>query len=185
MRAALRGAEACVNCVGTFDAKGRNAFDAVHVAGRGAHRPASPLEEGVRRMVHVSAIGADAASASRYAVTKAEGEAAVLAAMPGAVILRPSILFGAEDSFFNRFAGMAARGPGDPAGRRRHPVPAGLGGRRGRGRGPRRRGRGRARHLRARRARDAHLPRADGSAMLSVIRRRRPGAWACRSGPAG
>lgn len=110
VRAALLGAEACVNCVGTFEASGRNAFDAVHVEGAGRIARIA-LEEGVRRMVHVSAIGASEGSDSRYASSKAEGEAAVLASMPGAVILRPSILFGAEDSFFNRFASMAARGP--------------------------------------------------------------------------
>jgi NADH dehydrogenase len=66
---------------------------------------------GVARMVHVSAIGANAESASAYARTKAAGEAAVLAAMPDAVILRPSIIFGPEDQFFNRFAGMSRLGP--------------------------------------------------------------------------
>lgn len=110
VRTALHGAEACVNCVGTFDLKGRNGMDAVHVAGAGRIARIA-LEEGVRRMVHVSAIGADPASPSAYGRTKAEGEAAVLASMPGAVILRPSIVFGAEDQFFNRFAAMAARGP--------------------------------------------------------------------------
>jgi len=62
-------------------------------------------------MVHVSAIGADATSTSRYARSKAAGEAAVLAQMPGAIILRPSIVFGTEDGFFNRFAGMARLAP--------------------------------------------------------------------------
>jgi uncharacterized protein YbjT (DUF2867 family) len=68
-------------------------------------------EEGVARMVHISAIGADSGSDSEYAKTKAKGEAAVLTAMPQAVILRPSIIFGAEDQFFNRFAGMTRFGP--------------------------------------------------------------------------
>ncbi len=62
---------------------------------------------GVKRLVHISAIGADPASDSRYAATKGEGEAAVRAAFPGATILRPSIVFGPEDNFFNRFAGMS------------------------------------------------------------------------------
>jgi uncharacterized protein YbjT (DUF2867 family) len=62
-------------------------------------------------MVHVSAIGADAGSDSLYARSKAEGEAAVQAAFPGAVILRPSVMFGPEDGFFNRFAGMTRFGP--------------------------------------------------------------------------
>jgi uncharacterized protein YbjT (DUF2867 family) len=61
--------------------------------------------------VQISAIGADAASDSAYARTKADGEAAVLAAFPGAVILRPSIIFGPEDQFFNRFAAMARLSP--------------------------------------------------------------------------
>jgi NADH dehydrogenase len=68
-------------------------------------------ESGVARMVQVSAIGADPASRSAYARTKAQGEAAVLAAMPGAMVLRPSIVFGPEDQFFNRFAAMARMGP--------------------------------------------------------------------------
>jgi len=113
VRAALRGAEACVNCVGTFDATGRNAVGAVNAEGPGRIARIA-LEQGVRRMVHISAIGADAASASGYARTKAEGEAAVLASMPGAVILRPSVVFGAEDAFFNRFAAMAGRSPAIP-----------------------------------------------------------------------
>ena len=63
--------------------------------------------QGITRMVQVSAIGADAASAAVYARTKAEGEAAVRAAIPTATILRPSVVFGEEDEFFNRFAAMA------------------------------------------------------------------------------
>ncbi|NAZ37714.1 complex I NDUFA9 subunit family protein [Rubellimicrobium sp. CFH 75288] len=110
VRTALRGAEAAVNCVGTFDRRGRNGFDAIHVEGAGrAARLA--LGEGVRRFVHVSAIGADAAGPSLYARSKARGEEAVLAQMPDATILRPSILFGTEDQFFNRFARMATRSP--------------------------------------------------------------------------
>jgi NADH dehydrogenase len=66
---------------------------------------------GVARMVHISAIGADADAASTYAKTKAAGEAGVLEHMPDAMILRPSIIFGAEDQFFNRFAGMSRMGP--------------------------------------------------------------------------
>ena len=68
-------------------------------------------EEGVERLVQISAIGADATSPSEYARTKAAGEAAVLAAFPAAVILRPSIVFGQEDQFFNRFAAMSRIGP--------------------------------------------------------------------------
>jgi uncharacterized protein YbjT (DUF2867 family) len=110
LRAALRGADAAVNCVGTFDRRGRNSFGAIHVAG--AERFARLcLDQGVRRAVHVSALGADPAGRSQYARTKAAGEAAVLRHMPDAVILRPSVLFGAEDAFFNRFAAMATRSP--------------------------------------------------------------------------
>jgi uncharacterized protein YbjT (DUF2867 family) len=108
--AALRGADAVVNCVGILNRSGKNTFDSVQTesAGRIARIAAA---EGVGRLVQISAIGADALSDSNYARTKAEGEAAVLAAFPGAVILRPSIIFGTEDGFFNRFAGMSRIGP--------------------------------------------------------------------------
>ena len=110
VRAVLRGVDAVVNCVGTFDARGRNSFEAVQA--EGATRVARiAAEEGVARMVHLSAIGASATSDSEYARSKAAGEAGVLAHMPGAVILRPSVIFGTEDQFFNRFAGMARLGP--------------------------------------------------------------------------
>lgn len=110
VRAALRGADAAINCVGTFDMGGRNSFEAIHVDGA-ARIARICLEEGVRHLVHVSAIGADPAAPSAYGRSKAAGEAAVLAQMPQAVILRPSVLFGQEDNFFNRFATMATRGP--------------------------------------------------------------------------
>lgn len=110
VRSVMRGADAVVNCVGTFDAFGKNNFDAVQA--EGAERIARiAAEESVARMVHVSAIGADAEAESDYARTKAEGEAGVLRHMPDAVILRPSIMFGTEDQFFNRFAGMTAFSP--------------------------------------------------------------------------
>ncbi len=110
VRAALTGAEAVVNCVGVLAEAGKNTFDAVQAQGAGRiARIAS--EMGVARMVHLSAIGASDTSASAYARTKAAGETAVLAAMPGAMILRPSIIFGTEDGFFNRFAGMTRFGP--------------------------------------------------------------------------
>ncbi|MEC8669513.1 MAG: complex I NDUFA9 subunit family protein [Pseudomonadota bacterium] len=110
VQAALSGATAVVNCVGILAEKGKNGFDAVQVDG--AERVARLAKEnGVARMVQVSAIGADADSDSDYSRTKAEGEAAVLAHMPDAMILRPSILFGAEDEFFNRFATMTKFGP--------------------------------------------------------------------------
>ncbi len=103
--AAMVGADAVVNCTGTFDSSGRNSFDAVHVEGAGRIARLAAAA-GVGRLVHVSAIGADADSASAYGRSKAAGEAAVLAHFPGAVILRPSVIFGVDDSFFNRFAGM-------------------------------------------------------------------------------
>lgn len=110
VRAAARGANAVVNCVGTFDKGGRNNFTAVQA--EGATRIARiAAEEGVARVVHISAIGADAASGSDYARTKAEGEAGVLRHAPSAVILRPSVIFGPEDGFFNRFGAMARLGP--------------------------------------------------------------------------
>ena len=107
---ALAGADAAVNCVGTFDAGGANNFDAVQVEGAGRIAKLSATG-GLATLVHLSAIGADAASDSNYARSKGEGEAAVLAAFPKALILRPSVIFGNEDGFFNRFAGMARMGP--------------------------------------------------------------------------
>ncbi|HKL44959.1 MAG TPA: complex I NDUFA9 subunit family protein [Roseovarius sp.] len=110
VRAVARGADAVVNCVGTFDRKGKNNFDAVQ--SEGAARIARiAAEEGVARLVQISAIGADADSDSIYAQTKAQGEKGVLDAFPGAVILRPSVIFGPEDNFFNRFAGMTRFSP--------------------------------------------------------------------------
>jgi uncharacterized protein YbjT (DUF2867 family) len=110
VRAVMHGADAVVNCVGTFDKGGRNSFEAIQNQGAGRiARLAAEL--GVGTLVHISAIGADAGSDSLYAQSKAAGEAAVLAAFPSATILRPSVIFGAEDKFFNRFAGMARFGP--------------------------------------------------------------------------
>ncbi|WP_299970050.1 complex I NDUFA9 subunit family protein [uncultured Roseobacter sp.] len=110
VRAVMSGADAVVNCVGILAESGKNQFEAVQA--EGAARVARiAAEEGVTALVQLSAIGADAGSASEYARTKAAGEAAVLEHMPQAVILRPSIVFGAEDQFFNRFASMARFGP--------------------------------------------------------------------------
>ncbi len=102
----LEGAEAAVNLVGVLYEAGRQGFEALQSLGARmlAEKAAA---RGVERFVQVSAIGADAASPSKYAQTKAAGEAAVRAAIPGAAIVRPSIVFGPEDSFFNRFAAMA------------------------------------------------------------------------------
>ncbi len=110
VRQAARGADAVVNCVGTFDASGKNNFEAVQHLGA-ARIARIAAEEGVARMVHISSIGADPDGASLYAQSKGQGEEAVLEAMPNAVILRPSIVFGPEDQFFNRFAGMARMSP--------------------------------------------------------------------------
>ncbi|WP_372893739.1 complex I NDUFA9 subunit family protein [Rhodosalinus sp.] len=110
VRAVLQGADAVVNCVGTFDWRGRNAFEAVQAEGAGRIARLA-ADAGTTRMVHISAIGADAEGPSRYARSKAEGERQVLEAMPTAVILRPSVVFGPEDNFFNRFAGMARISP--------------------------------------------------------------------------
>ncbi len=105
LRAVMAGAEAVVNCVGILAESGKNRFAAVQA--EGAERVARlAAEGGVAQLVQISAIGADIASDSEYARTKAAGEEAVKAAFPGAVILRPSIIFGPEDQFFNRFAGM-------------------------------------------------------------------------------
>lgn len=107
---AMRGADAVINCVGVLNDLGKNGFEAVQA--EGAERIARlSAEQGVARMVQISAIGADADSASAYARSKAEGEAGVLRHRPDAVILRPSVIFGTEDQFFNRFAGMTRFGP--------------------------------------------------------------------------
>jgi uncharacterized protein YbjT (DUF2867 family) len=106
IRAVIRGADAVINCVGLLYNSGRNTFDACQAEGAGRVARIA-AEEGAARLVHLSAIGADAGSSSVYARTKAAGEAAVTAAFPSAVILRPSVLFGVDDGFFNRFAGMA------------------------------------------------------------------------------
>jgi uncharacterized protein YbjT (DUF2867 family) len=110
VRALVHGADAVVNCVGILNRSGKNTFDAVQAEGAGRVARIA-AEEGVAHLVQLSAIGADAGSDSDYARSKAEGEAAVLAAFPAAVILRPSIIFGTEDGFFNRFAAMTRMGP--------------------------------------------------------------------------
>lgn len=110
VEASMQGADAVVNCVGILNALGKNSFDAVQVDGaaRIAHK-AHKL--GVGQLVHISAIGADAEADSDYARTKALGEEAVRGYFPGVVILRPSVIFGTEDEFFNRFAAMASLSP--------------------------------------------------------------------------
>lgn len=103
---AVAGAMVVVNLVGILFERKSGDFGRIQAegAGRVARLAAAA---GVRRMVHLSAIGADAGSKSGYARSKAEGEQAVLAAFPTATILRPSVVFGADDQFFNRFAGLA------------------------------------------------------------------------------
>jgi NADH dehydrogenase len=103
---ALLGADAVVNLVGVLAEGGKQKFSTLHAEGAKAIAEAAEAA-GVARLVQISAIGADAQSSSIYARTKAEGEAAVRAAFPAAVILRPSVVFGPEDDFFNRFATMA------------------------------------------------------------------------------
>ena len=107
VEAALRGADAVVNLVGTFDTRRFKAahVDAVRFIAEGC------AANGIARLVQVSANGADPESPSAYARTKAEGEAIARAHAPDAVILRPSVVFGPGDSFLNRFAAMAAMTP--------------------------------------------------------------------------
>jgi uncharacterized protein YbjT (DUF2867 family) len=107
VRAAVQGADAVVNLVGILAPSGQQTFDAVHAKGAGVIAQAS-AEAGVTRLVHVSALGANLQSNSAYAKSKALGEKAVRDAKDDAIILRPSIVFGPEDEFFNRFAAMAA-----------------------------------------------------------------------------
>ncbi|HEY1929169.1 MAG TPA: complex I NDUFA9 subunit family protein [Caulobacteraceae bacterium] len=110
---ALEGAEACINAVAILYESGRQTFDGVHVDG--ARRVATlAASAGVTRYVHISAIGADAKSPAAYGRTKAAGEAATREAFPGAAIVRPSVVFGPEDHFFNRFAQMATISPALP-----------------------------------------------------------------------
>lgn len=110
---AVDGTDAVVNLVGILYETGRQRFDAVQAEGPRAIAKAA-VRAGVRSFVQMSAIGADAASPAVYARTKAAGEAAVLAEVPSSVILRPSIIFGPEDNFFNQFAGLARMLPALP-----------------------------------------------------------------------
>ena len=117
---ALAGSDAVINLVGILAGK----FDAVHAEGA-ANVAQAAAAAGVKALVHVSAIGADADSPSAYGRSKAAGEAAVKAAFPGATIIRPSIIFGPEDQFLNRFADIIRLAPVVPvigAGARFQPV---------------------------------------------------------------
>lgn len=110
---ALDGAQGCVNLTGVLYEAGRQKFASIHTQGA-RNVAAAARAAGVTRLVHMSALGADAASTSKYARSKAEGEAAVREAFPDAVIVRPSIVFGPDDSFFNKFGSMAAMAPALP-----------------------------------------------------------------------
>ena len=113
IRAAVDGADAVFNLVGILYERGWQSFSAIHV--EGARRiAAAAAAAGAEKLIHVSALGADAASPSAYARSKAAGERAVRAAFPKAVILRPSVVFGPEDDFFNRFAALARLLPALP-----------------------------------------------------------------------
>lgn len=113
VRSAIAGANAVVNLVGILYESGDQTFEAVHADG--ARRVAEAARDaGVDRLVHMSALGADPDSPSAYARTKASGERHVRDICPDATILRPSIVFGPDDDFFNRFAAMAKYSPALP-----------------------------------------------------------------------
>lgn len=110
LAAACEGAHAVINLTGVLYSAGAQSFDAVHAFGADASAKAARAAK-ARVFIQMSAIGADANSTAQYARSKAEGEARARAAFPGAIVLRPSIVFGPEDSFFNRFAGLARIAP--------------------------------------------------------------------------
>jgi len=112
VEAAMRDSHVAINLVGILAKSGAQTFDAVQV--RGAEAIAKAAAGAGASMVHVSAIGASERSSSQYARTKANGEKAVLAALPSATIMRPSVVFGPEDQFTNRFAGLARMSPALP-----------------------------------------------------------------------
>lgn len=113
VEAALEGADAVINLVGVLFEEGRQRFSSLHAQGVKTLAKAA-AERGITNFIQISAIGADAASESEYAQSKAGGEQALRDALPSAVILRPSIIFGAEDQFFNKFAAMAQMAPALP-----------------------------------------------------------------------
>ena len=113
IRAALAGADGVVYLPGLLYESGKQTFREVHAAGPGRVAQAC-AEAGIEAFVLVSAIGADRQHPAQYAATKADGEHAVLRALPSATILRPSIVFGPEDGFFNRFGAMARLLPALP-----------------------------------------------------------------------
>ena len=110
---AVAGADYVINLVGLLAPAGRHSFEKVHATAPGTIAAAA-RDAGAVGLAHISAIGADAASKSAYARTKAAGEVAVHAAFPAAAILRPSVVFGPDDGFFNRFAALAQLAPALP-----------------------------------------------------------------------
>lgn len=110
VRAAVDGADMVINLVAVLYQSGKQRFDTLHVAGAEAIAKAAKAA-GCKRLVHISALGADKLAPSRYGQTKAAGEEAVRAAFPDAVILRPSVVFGPGDGFFCRFADMSLLSP--------------------------------------------------------------------------
>ena len=107
---AVKGSDSVVNCVGVLVETRRQGFDSIHVEGAG-RIAAAAARAGAGTLVHISAIGADPDSESKYSASKGKGEEAVMSRFADATILRPSIIFGAEDQFFNRFAVMARMSP--------------------------------------------------------------------------
>ena len=113
LAAVIAGSDAVINAVGIIAERGKQNFESVHHQGP-ARLAKLAKEAGVRHFVHISSIAADPSAPPAYARTKAAGEEAVRAAFPDAVILRPALVFGPEDSFFNRFAAMARFMPALP-----------------------------------------------------------------------
>jgi len=113
LAAACDGATAVVNLTGVLASRGAQSFDAIHVFGAEASAKAAKAAK-AQVFIQMSALGADAESTSEYARTKAAGEAKARAAFPGAIVLRPSIVFGPEDNFFNQFAGLSRLAPALP-----------------------------------------------------------------------
>lgn len=113
LRAVIQGSDAVVNAAGILFERGRQTFAAIHDEGS-ARLGRLAKAAGVRHFLHISAISADSAAPSAYSRSKAAGEAGLRAAFPEAVILRPSLVFGPEDDFFNRFAALARYVPALP-----------------------------------------------------------------------
>jgi uncharacterized protein YbjT (DUF2867 family) len=113
LAAACDGAYAVVNLTGVLSSSGSQTFEAIHAFGAEASAKAARAAK-ASLFIQMSALGADAESASEYARSKAMGEARAKASFPGAIVIRPSIVFGPEDNFFNQFAGMSRLSPALP-----------------------------------------------------------------------